>query len=261
MKEYLDACCHAARAGGQQLEAWRNKFTTRNKSKNDLVTDADFASQQAIHDYLYERFPDHRFVGEENIDLPMTGNTQSEFLWIVDPLDGTLNYVHQLPFWSVSVALMRGEQVIAGAVYDPWLDELYSASLETPAKLNGNLLQSSACEKIEDALLIASLPTNVQRDSTDIADVVNLFCTARSVRRLGSAALNLCYVAAGRADGYWATNLKLWDMAAGWLIVERAGGVVTNLAGDPIDLDRPALVASANATLGKQIRNAVNWVP
>lgn len=258
MKNYLDACCQAARAGGQQLEAFRNSFTIRSKGKNDLVTDADFAAQRAIHDYLFEQFPEHRFAGEEDIDLPMSRNTESEFSWIVDPLDGTLNYVHQLPSWSVSVALMHGKQVIAGAVFDPWLNELYSASIDSDAKLNGNPVQTSACEKIEEALLIVSLPTNVQRGSPEIADVVSLFCNARSVRRLGSAALNLCYVASGRSDGYWATSLSLWDMAAGWLILERAGGTVTNLSGGPIDIGRPMLVAAANARLGKQILAAIS---
>lgn len=254
MNEFLDACCEAARIGGRELENWRTRFSTRFKGRNDLVTDADLASQTAIHDYLKGRFPDHRFLGEEKLDLAMNENRDSPWCWIVDPLDGTLNYVHQLQSWSTSVALWKGNRIVAAAVFDPWLDELYSASESTPSSLNGAPLRVSDCQSIENALLVVSLPSRVQPDSPELQHVTRLFCNSRSVRRLGSAALNLCYVAAGRVDGYWATCLNLWDIAAGWLIVEKAGGVMISPEGGPVDPENPQMLAAASTALARQMR-------
>jgi myo-inositol-1(or 4)-monophosphatase len=254
MNEFLEACCEAARIGGHELEKWRSKFSLRFKGRNDLVTDADLASQTAIHDYLRGRFPDHNFLGEEQLDLPMTQNSESPWRWIVDPLDGTLNYVHQLQSWSTSVALWNGNRIVAAAVFDPWLNELYSAGESTPATLNGVPLRVSECKSIDNALLVVSLPSRVHATSPELQHVTRLICNSRSVRRLGSAALNLCYVAAGRVDGYWATCLNLWDIAAGWLIVEKAGGVMISPDGQPVDPHNPQMLAAACPALADQMR-------
>lgn len=253
MPEFLDACRTAARIGGEQLERFRDSFRASQKGINDLVTDADLASQRAIHDYLNQHFPEHGFVGEEDIRLAMASNSDSEFRWIVDPLDGTLNYVHQLQSWSVSIALQKSGVTIAGAVYDPWLDELYSAAAGENATLNDRPIQTSGCDSIGESLLVVSLPANVTRETPEIRQLIELLCGSRSVRRLGSAALNLCYIATGRVDGYWATSLNLWDIAAGWLILNQAGGRVQNPQGGPVDPHQPRLVAAATPSLADQI--------
>ncbi len=258
MTEFLHACRAAALAGGEQLEAYRNRFRSSEKGTNDLVTDADLASQRAIHDYLNGHFPDHAFLGEESMELPMTGNTDAEYRWIVDPLDGTLNYVHQLQSWSVSVALQHRDTIIAAAVYDPWLDEMYSATHTGPALLNDEPLRTSGCREPGQALLIVSLPASLTAQSPEIADVVRLMCGSQSVRRLGSAALNLCYVAAGRADAYWATSLNLWDIAGGWLILNQAGGCIRHPQGGAFDPNQPRLVAAASEALADEIISLLN---
>jgi myo-inositol-1(or 4)-monophosphatase len=253
MSDFVQVCESAARAGAAQLGSWQQRFNPTAKGRNDLVTEADFASQQAIHDHIHERFPDHCFVGEERMELPMAANSGSEWRWIVDPLDGTLNYVHQMPSWSVSVALEHEGCIVAGAVYDPCLDEMYSAGAESPAQLNGRPISSSGCDVFSDALTIVSLPSAIVPSSPEIADLNRLLCAARSVRRLGSAALNLCYVASGRADAYWATSLNLWDLAAGWLILERGGAVLRHTSGQAFNPAEPRLVAAATADLADQI--------
>ena len=183
----------------------------------------------------------------------MTANNESDFCWIVDPLDGTLNYVHQLPSWSVSVALQYRQKVIAAAVFDPWLDELYSATADGSATLNGEPLQTSGCVDPRQSLLVVSLPARLTAESPEFSDMVRLMCATRSMRRLGSAALNLCYLAAGRIDAYWATSLNLWDVAGGWLIMQQAGGAIRNPAGGPFDPRRPRLLAAASDSLADQL--------
>lgn len=229
----------------------RQDFRTCEKAPNDLVTDADFASQRVIHDALAEVFPCHHFLGEEKIDLPMMANESSEYRWIVDPLDGTLNYVHGLQGFSVSVALKHRDRLVAATVYDPWLDELYSADDTSIATLNGKPISSSGCQDLSRALAVISLPSSIQPDTPELNDFLKLLYQARSVRRLGSAALNLCYVAAGRLDLYWATTVKSWDVAAGYLILQQAGGCMTDVSGAPLDLDRPRFVAAASDKLNQ----------
>lgn len=261
MSDFLSVCREVAQIGGRQLLQHQTSFRIHRKGINDFVTDADLASQRAIHDALYQKFPDHGFLGEENLELPMTRNRQAEYCWVVDPLDGTLNYVHGLYSFSTSVALRRGDRIVAGAIYDPWMEELYSADENSASTLNGEPLKSSNCGVLEDALIVVSLPARVQPESPELADFLQLLYRARSVRRLGSAALNLCYVAAGRLDAYWATTVKLWDIAAGSLIVQQAGGVMTDINGQPLDLDKPRFVAAATSTLAEEMRKCLKSDP
>ena len=236
---------------------FRDSFETREKAPMDLVTDADFASQQAIHDAIQAAFPDHHFLGEENLDLPLMQNENSDFTWIVDPLDGTLNYVHGLQSFSVSVALQYCGKIIASAVYDPWLQEMYSADSQSVATLNGLPINSSECTALDKALGVISLPTALHPNSPELQDFLKLLFAARSIRRLGSAALNLCYVAAGRIDFYWATTLKSWDIAGGQLILEQAGGQLSDTNGSPFDLENPRLLAASTAELSRQTLQAL----
>ena len=232
---------------------FRNAFETREKAPLDLVTDADIASQKAIHDAIQSAFPDHHFLGEENMDLPLMQNEKSEFTWIIDPLDGTLNYVHGLQSFSVSIALRYRDQIIASTVYDPWLNEMYSADSQSVSTLNGIPIHSSECTRLNKALGVVSLPAAIDSDSPELQDFLKLLFAARSIRRLGSAALNLCYLAAGRIDFYWATTLKSWDVAGGQLILQQAGGQLSEPNGSKFDLENPRLLAAATTVLSQQI--------
>jgi myo-inositol-1(or 4)-monophosphatase len=151
------------------------------------------------------------------------------------------------------VALRRGSEVLVGTVYDPVLDECYSAAAGKGSFLNGVPIQASCCERIEQALVAASLPTDVPRNSPDVLRFIEVMHRSQAVRRLGSAALSLCYVASGRLDAYWATCVKVWDVAAGQLIVREAGGSLTHPDGTPFDLDRPQFVAAATPQLHGQL--------
>ena len=253
IKRQLEACEQAARLGGAELLAFRGRFQVHLKGTNDFVTDADIASQKVIFRYLHDLFPDYGFVGEESIQETDGGASQAEHCWIVDPLDGTLNYIHQLPSYSVSVALRQGNRIVAGAVFDPWLNELYSASLDSPARLNGDEIRVSPCTRLQEAMVVISLSQSVATDSPEVATTIRLLTEAKSVRRLGSAALNLCYVAAGRLDAYWASNVRAWDIAAGWIILEQAGGFMRDLNGQVLDLFKPRFAASCSRALTEEI--------
>ncbi len=251
MLEFLSVCEQAARAGGQVLLDWQNRFTTREKGLRDLVTEADVASQQAIRDILLGRFPDHDFLGEEDASFPAAIKTspKSQYRWIVDPLDGTANYVHHLPAFAVTIALQKAEETVLGIVFDPIANELYHAVKGEGTFLNGKSVQTSGCTSPEQAMVAVSFAPNVPRGSIEIARFIEALHSCQSVRRLGSAALNLAYLAAGRLDAYWATSVKIWDVAAGLLMVEEAGGTVSRLDGGPLDLNNPEFLASASQPL------------
>ncbi len=251
MSEFIKVCEQAARAGGAVLLDWAGRFTVREKGPADLVTEADLASQAAIRSALLDRFPNHGFLAEEeNASIP---SRDDGYRWIVDPLDGTTNYVHGLPNYCVSIALEQHGKVLVATVYDPTAQECFTAVAGGGAFLNGKPLKVSAVERVSQALVAASLPTQVERESLEIAAFVEILLAAQAVRRLGSAALNLCYVAAGRLDAYWATATHCWDVAAGVLMVQEAGGVVTNLEGGELDLMRPRFVAASGRPLAAQL--------
>jgi myo-inositol-1(or 4)-monophosphatase len=236
----------------------RGTITARTKAPKDFVTEADFASQEVARRLILNVFPEHRFVGEE-ADGAGSGRSarpaafDAEYCWIVDPLDGTLNYVHQLPNYCVSVALRRGNEILVGTVYAPVLDECFAAEAGRGATLNGAAIRPSRCEGIDQALIAASLPTEVPRDSPEVRRFIEVMHSAQAIRRLGSAALTLCYVAAGRLDAYWATCVKIWDVAAGQLIVREAGGALSGPNGVPFELDHPQVVTAATPRLHEQL--------
>lgn len=240
----------AARAGGDVLLEWEGRVQVREKGPHDLVTEADLAAQQRIEEVIRNTFPSHDFLGEEG---NATWPRQSSYRWIVDPLDGTTNYVHGLNQYCVSVAVEHDDQLIAGVIFDPKADECFTAFRGEGARLNGELLQTSRCELIDKALMAASFSTQVARDSIEIRRFVEVLLKCQALRRLGSAALNLSYVAAGRLDGYWATSVKSWDVAAGAVIVREAGGTLTNVEGRPLDLSHPTLLAASSEKLHREI--------
>jgi len=258
MQEFSDVCERAARAGGQVLLDWQGRFKVRQKAPKDLVTEADLNSQRVIRKILLDAFPTHDFLGEEDWadDSPetaATGHPTSGFRWIVDPLDGTTNYVHQLHGFSVSVALEGDGELLVAAVYDPISKECFTATRGEGSFLNGKRISVSDCEEIPQALVGSSFSARVERKSPEVARFIEVLLVCQALRRLGSAALNLSYLAAGRLDGYWATSVKSWDVAAGVLLVREAGGVVTGLDGGPLELNHPRFVAASTSVLHEEL--------
>jgi myo-inositol-1(or 4)-monophosphatase len=256
MTELLETCEAAARAGGRELLAWRGRFQTRQKAPADLVTDADMASQSAVRSEILARYPDDSFVGEEQLLFePIIAEDRS--VWIADPLDGTTNYVHGYPFYSVSVAVARGNKLLAGVVYDPLTDECFAAERGCGASCNGERLTTSRIASVGEALVAVSLPPRVAADAPDLMDFVRVAQVSQAVRRSGSAALNLAYVASGRLDAFWATTINPWDVAAGILLIQEAGGVVTGRDGGAFDLWNPHFIAAAGDDLHRQLRGVL----
>jgi myo-inositol-1(or 4)-monophosphatase len=254
MPDFVQVCEEAARAGGRVLmERW-DTFRFREKAPKDLVTEADLASQEAIRQVVAAHFPAHSFLAEEGADIR---GTEGNYRWIVDPLDGTANYVHHVPEFTVSVALEHDGELIAGAVYNPVSGESYSAARGRGAHLDGRPLRVSEVRELKDAMVAASFAAGVRRDSPEIANFINVLSASQTLRRTGSAALNLAYVAAGRYDAYWATSTKPWDIAAGVLLVREAGGIVTSLDGGPLDLAAAQFIAAANEPLHAAMRQLV----
>ena len=252
LKKLLDTCKEAAHRGGKELVDRMGSARVSKKVRGDLVTEADFASQQKIRQLVEEVYPDHAFLGEEE-DGSLKTLPDEGFCWIVDPLDGTMNYVHQLRSFSVSIGVAYNKQLIAGVVLDPLLNECYEGAIGMGAKLNGDSIHTSDCEDRNDALMVCSFSGKVGPDSVEVTRFLQVLEQAASVRRLGSAALNLCYIACGRLDGYWATSISLWDVAAGWVIAHEAGAFSSHLDGHPLDLKDPRFLTAANPKLHAEL--------
>jgi myo-inositol-1(or 4)-monophosphatase len=259
--EYSQVCEAAARSGGKILRDFLGRAAAREKGPRDLVTEADLASQEAIRSVVLAAYPCHRFLGEEETPSTAADASDSPYRWIVDPLDGTANYVHQMPNFSVSVALEHAGELLVGVVYDPIHEECFQAGVQRGAQLNGTPLRSSDCAMLSEALVAASFSANVQRGSPEIDRFIDVLVECQSLRRLGSAALNLAYVAAGRLDAYYATSVRTWDVAAGVLLVRESGGVLSSIDGTPFQLDHPKFVAAATPQLHAQLVNILSRVP
>lgn len=248
--DYLAAAESAARAGGAVLQEWAGKFTVSEKGPADLVTEADVASQTAIHQVLSARFPGHGFLGEEGLK---SGGDDGQFRWIIDPLDGTSNYVHRFPYYAVSIGLEHRGTLEVGVIYDPTRDELFAAQRGRGASVNGTPLKVSRFARLNQAMVIASFPPGVTADSLPIRRFLTVLPHAQTIHRSGSSALNLAYVAAGRLDGYWSTSLKPWDMAAGALIVAEAGGRVTKMNGQALDIEVADLLCTNGTGIHEEL--------
>jgi myo-inositol-1(or 4)-monophosphatase len=247
--ELVSLCEESARLGGRILQQWRSRFTAREKSPANLVTEADEASQKAIFELIERRIPGCRFLGEEGL---LIDDRSSPLRWVIDPLDGTSNYVHGFPYYAVSVGVEKDGKLVAGAVYDPTRDEMFIAHRGSGALLNGTRLRVSPTTEISHAMCMASLPVKANRYNEAVERFLRALDVAQSVQRSGSAALNLCCVASGRIDVFWSSSLKAWDMAAGVLLVEEAGGQVTKIDGSPFILDEPEVLATNGTTLHQQ---------
>jgi myo-inositol-1(or 4)-monophosphatase len=246
--DYLRVCEKAVRTGGSVVQEWVGRIEVRSKGPADLVTQADFASQEAVRQTVLGAFPDHCLLGEESKSEELPAS-RAEYRWIVDPLDGTTNYVHGVPHYSVSLALERSGELLVGAVYDPVLDECYTASQGQGAWLNGKPIHTSKTAVFVDALAAVGFPPHVTSDSLDLRMFLEMVYRCQAIRRTGSAALNLCYLAAGRFDLAWSYSTNIWDVAAGVLIVREAGGQISSVSGGVFLLEEPHFLAAATDDL------------
>jgi myo-inositol-1(or 4)-monophosphatase len=232
---YLATAVEAAlQAGRIHQQYFRRNPEISKKGRIDLVTAADLAVEQSFRALVSSRFPTHDVLGEEGVAADQS--TGSTFRWIIDPVDGTTNFAHGLAFFCVSIALQVDGRVEVGVVFDPIAGELFTAERGGGARLNGVPIRAGACGELVDALLCTGFPYTIRDERRRQLNVFAAFLEeAQAVRRLGSAALDLCYVACGRFDGYWEEKIQPWDIAAGALIVEEAGGRVSGVAGEPFD--------------------------
>jgi len=290
----LEAAQEAARRGAAVLEEWRHRFSVREKARFDLVTEADLGSQKAIQEYLQYHFPDHVFLGEEDVSKPEIRNPKSELAatdetrtehgsesafnpcsirgslpsnfastptWIVDPLDGTTNYVHDCPMYCVSIGLMVEGELVVGVVFDPVRQEMFHAAagqgawLETRSEgtasrvasapgATARRLQTSRSDRLEESLLATGFPPDLRGQERALDWWRYFSLRTRSLRRTGSTALNMAYVAAGRFDAYWGFDNHAWDVAGAAVLIREAGGEITTTDGQPFDPFRPDTLAS-----------------
>jgi myo-inositol-1(or 4)-monophosphatase len=218
-------------AGTQQLEALGGDIHIDKKGTIDLVTEVDLAIERMFRALIAERFPDHQVLAEE---MGGSATVPPGPCWVFDPIDGTTNFAHGLPIFCASLALELGGVAEVAAIYDPTREELFTAERGGGAFLNGRPIHVSSAQTLVDAMLVTGFPYDVHQRVTEIVGLFGEFVgRARAVRRLGSAALDLCYVAAGRLDGFWESDLKPWDIAGGSLVVAEAGGRVTSMDGAP----------------------------
>lgn len=232
----------ATRAAGAVLcDHFGKALAIRKKGVIDLVTEADLAAEQAIITTLRSAFPRHLIHAEES----GRSGDDPRHVWIVDPLDGTTNFAHHLPLFAVSIAYQSEGRTMAAWVYNPITDQLFSAVRDQGAYCNGQPIRSSQTDQLEEALLVTGFAYNIREKMEPVmVRFRRCLAVAQGVRRLGSAALDLCLVANGSFDGFWEEDLKPWDTAAGALIVTESGGRVTDFQGQPHDPDRLEILAT-----------------
>jgi len=239
--QFLETAEQIAReAGAVLLEHARRGIGFELKGDFDLVTAADRASEKLVVERLKAQFPEHGIVAEEG-----GGHTSpSEYRWYVDPLDGTTNFAHGYPMWNVTLALERGDEMIAGVIYDPLHNEMFRAGRGSGAYLNDKPIAVSEARRLEDSLVSTGFPSHNRSGNFNIHFYHQLAMSTHGVRRGGSAAIDLAYVACGRLDAFWEFGLKPWDLAAGKLIVTEAGGSATDMKGAGHTIPSPHLLAS-----------------
>lgn len=250
LKKIREVAISASREAGEYAREHiaKIKEVAHKGAHTNLVTDVDKTCEKVIVDKVRKSFPSHSILAEEGGEEKKGGS----FTWIIDPLDGTTNYTHGLPIYCVSIAVAESDSVKLGAIYDPSRDELFTAEEGKGAFLNGKRIQASRADKIMDSLIVTGFAYNIKGKIANMEYFKIMLEKAQAVRRLGSAALDLSYVACGRFDGFWELGLSPWDMAAGQLIVKEAGGTVTMLNGDEFDMSKKEVLAT-NGKIHKEM--------
>lgn len=239
----IDKIIEISREAGEIIrEGFGKKLTLEYKSNvSDFVTNIDKAAESKIIEFIKKEYPTHNIIAEESGD----DSKGSKYTWVIDPLDGTMNFAHGLPIFSVSIAVMKNSEIISGVIYDVMNNIFYSAEKGSGAFQNGNKIIVSKNMDLEKSLLVTGFPYNIKDNPDNAVERFNSFLmNSRGVRRLGSAAIDLCYVANGTFDGFWEVNLHPWDMAAGILLVAEAGGRITNFKNEKIDIFTKQLLAT-----------------
>lgn len=258
MKPTIDELVRLAKDAGNILkEGFGKQHEIKMKGEIDLVTEIDKKTEDHLISRIHNMHPQDAITGEES--GTHKGNGSGE--WLIDPLDGTVNYAHGIPIFSVSIAYALNGKVELGVVYDPMQDECFSAVRGKGAYLNGQPMQVSKVQKMIGAMLCTGFPYDVHTSKDNNLDYFSGFVLkSQGVRRLGSAALDLCYVAAGRLDGFWELSINAWDIAAGMLCVEEAGGVVTYMSGKPIELVPPYSIVASTPVLHPMMMEIIEEV-
>lgn len=240
----------AAHKGGEILQSYFGKsFEISKKGATDLVTQADIGSEKIIIETIRSEFPDHSVLAEES----GLNQGSTEFQWIIDPLDGTTNFAHRIGLFSVSIAFAVNGNMAAGIVLNPISGELFTAIAEKGSELNGRQIKVSNASAVSESLLVTGFPYNFSKNfDTLLRRFSNCLKASQGVRRLGSAALDVCFVACGRFDGFWEQNLNPWDTAAGFLIAKEAGAAVTDFSNRPFRVDMKELLAT-NGKIHKEM--------
>ncbi len=242
--QLLNFAIQVAREAGGVLIDRLGSAQVSNKGDIDLVTEADLASEELIIEKIRSHYPQHGILAEESGEAVMVGSGRSDWKWIIDPLDGTTNYAHGYPCFCVSIAVERAGSIEIGVVYDPLRDEMFAAERGHGATLNERRIRVSSVEDLNRAMVCTGFPYNVRERPDFARDFANFTMQAQAVRRDGSAALDLAYVACGRFDGFWEDGLNPWDTAAGLLLIEEAGGRVTDFHDAPLDIYTKKVLAS-----------------
>jgi myo-inositol-1(or 4)-monophosphatase len=261
MHPMLNIAIKAARRAGSIINRAaldRTKLEIRAKRANDFVTQVDKSAESAVIDIIRQAYPDHDILGEESGALPGNGTTaKAEYRWIIDPLDGTTNFIHGFPQYCVSIALEHRGAIQHGVIYDPAKNELFTASKGRGAFLDDRRIRVSKCAQLKDALVGTGFPfKEMSRVDIYFKQLREIMTTSAGVRRAGAAALDLAYVAAGRMDAFWELGLSPWDMAAGALMIQEAGGLVGDLQGDSTWLESGDIAAAAPKVFS-QLLNAL----
>ncbi len=245
----------AVQAGNILLEKFGKKIDISKKGEIDLVTEADLASEKFIIERIKTRYPLHAILAEESGDAVLIGD--GDWKWIIDPLDGTTNYAHGYPCFCVTIAVEYDGEIVIAVTYDPTRDELFAAERGGGASLNNKTISVSETDKLGDALLVTGFPYDISKRDNFAEHFTDMLLKSRAVRRDGSAAIDLAYVACGRFDGFWEDGLNPWDMAAGVLLVEEAGGRVSYYDGSKFSIYRPPLCAS-NGSIHEDMLEILN---
>ena len=240
----LNFAIQVARDAGNLLVQRLGAAQITNKGDIDLVTEADIAAEELIIDRIRSHYPLHGILAEESGETIQEGSSRSEWKWIIDPLDGTTNYAHGYPCFCVSIGVEHAGALEIGVVYDPMRNEMFAAERGQGATLNERRIRVSDVEELNRAMMCTGFPYDVRTRPDFARDFTNFTLHAQAVRRDGSAALDLAYVACGRFDGFWEDGLNTWDIAAGALLVSEAGGRITNFENEPLDIYTKKVVAS-----------------